>query len=170
MAQQYLIGSGPAPTTASFATLATGTAIITLLQVKASATATFKILRWGISFDGSAAATPIKVELLETDVAATVTASATADLMRYNGEALMGGDPVTNLFPVGTTSTGYNASGEGTIAAVREFDFQLIAPTNQYVFDFPLGREPLVQISKFARIRVKAGTGVNAYAWMLVEV
>ncbi len=170
MAQQYLIGSGASPTTASFVVLATGTSIITLLQVKASATATFKILEWGISFDGSAAATPLKVELLETDVAATVTAAVAADIMKLNAEALSGGDPTTNLFPVGTTSTGYNASGEGSITSTRIFDLQLIAPTNQYVKQFPLGREPVVQISKFARIRVKAGTGVNAYAYMIVEV
>jgi len=60
MAQQYLIPNGPMPTTASQATVSTGTAILTLLQVKASATATLKIIEWGISFDGSAAATPIK--------------------------------------------------------------------------------------------------------------
>jgi hypothetical protein len=170
MAQLYLIGSGPMPTTASFATLSTTTSLLTLLQVKASATATFKIVEWGISFDGSAAATPIKVELCETDVAATVTASAAADIMKLNAEALSGGDPTTNLFPVGTTSTGYNASGEGTIASIREFDIQLIAPTNQYVKQFPLGREPVVQVSKFARIRVKAGAAVNAYAYVIVEV
>src|SRR2546430_309655 len=131
MAQQYLIGSGPMPTTASFATLATGTNIITLLQVKPSATATLKILKWGISFDGSAAATPLKCELLETDVAATVTASVANDLTKYNAEALSGGDPTTNLIQVGTAATGYNASVEGTITTVREFDFQLVAPTNQ---------------------------------------
>lgn len=167
---QYLIGSGPAPTTASFATLATGTAIITLLQLKASATAAMKILAWGVSFDASAAATPGKIELLETDVAATVTASVAADLSKYDAAALQGGDPTTNLIQVGTTSTGYNASGEGTITSVRMFDFALIAPTNQYVREFSLGREPVIQISKFGRIRVKFGTGVNAYAWALVEV
>lgn len=170
MAQLYLIGSGPMPTTASFATLSTTTTLITLLQVKASATATFKIVEWGVSFDGSAAATPLKVELCETDVAATVTASAAADIMKLNAEALSGGDPTTNLFPVGTTSTGYNASGEGSITTVREFDIQLIAPTNQYIKQFPLGREPVIQISKFARIRVKAGAAVNAYAYMICEV
>lgn len=170
MPQQYFIGSGPMPTTASFAVLATGTSIKTLLQVKASATATLKIIEWGISFEGFAAAAPLKVELLETDVAATVTAAVAADLMKYNAEALQGGDPTTNLIPVGTTSTGYDASGEGSIGAVRIFDLQLIAPTNQYVKQFPLGREPVVQISKFARIRVKASTGVNAYCYMIVEV
>jgi hypothetical protein len=166
----YLIGSGPMQTTASFASLATGTNIITLLQVKPSATVVAKIIEWGISFDGSAAATPIKCELIETDVAATVTASVAADITKLDGNALAGGDPTTNLIPVGTTSTGYNATGEGTITAVRNFDIQLIAPTNQYVKQFPLGREPIIQVSKFARIRVKAGASVNAYAYMVVEV
>jgi len=158
------------PTTAAQAVVTTGTAIKTLLQIKASATKPMQIVEWGISFDGSAAATPIKVELLETDVAATVTASAAADISKLDAEALAGGDPTTNLIPVGTTSTGYTASGEGSITAVRMFDVQLIAPTNQYVKQFPLGLEPVVQVSKFARIRVTAGAAVNAYCYMVVRV
>lgn len=166
----YFIANGPAPTTAAQAVVTTGTAIKTLLQVKASATVVAKIKEWGISFDGSAAATPIKCELLETDVAATVTASAAADIVKLDGAALSGGDPTTNLIPVGTTSTGYTSTGEGSITAVRMFDVQLIAPTNQYVKQFPLGLEPVIQISKFARIRVTAGAAVNAYCYMIIEV
>jgi hypothetical protein len=158
------------PTTASQVAVTTGTAIKTMLQVKASATATFKIIEWGISFDGSAAATPILCELMETDVAATVTASAAADIFKFDAQALNGGDQTTNLLPVGTTSTGYTATSEGSITAVRQFDVQLVAPTNQYVKQFPLGLEPVVQISKFARIRVKAGAAVNAICYMIVEV
>lgn len=166
----YLIANGPSPTTAAQAVVTTGTAIKTLLQVKASATVIAKIIEWGISFDGSAAATPIKCELLETDVAATVTASVAADLTKLDANALAGGDPTTNLIQVGTTSTGYTSTGEGTITAVRMLDVQLIAPTNQYVKQFPLGREPVIQISKFGRIRVTAGAAVNAYCYMVVEV
>lgn len=166
----YTIYNGPSPTTAAQVPVTTGTGIKTLLQVKASATKTFKIVEWGISFDGSAAATPIKVELCETDVAATVTAAVAADINKIDPDALSGGDPTTNLLPVGTTSTGYTSTSEGSIAAVREFDVQLVAPTNQYVKQFPLGREPVVQISKFARIRVTAGAAVNAYCYMTIEV
>jgi hypothetical protein len=166
----FLIANGPMPTTAAQAVVTTGTAIKTLLQIKASATKPFKIKEWGISFDGSAAAAPIKCELLETDVAATVTASAAADIHKLDGEALAAGDPTTNLVPVGTTSTGYTATAEGTITAVRMFDPQLIAPTNQYVKQFPLGLEPVVQVSKFARIRVTAAAAVNAYCYMIIEI
>lgn len=167
----YLIGNGPMQTTAAFAPVTTGTAIKTLLQVKASATKPFKIIEWGISFDGSAAATPGKIELIETDVAATVTAAVAADITKLDGEALNGGDPTTNLIPVGTTSTGYTSSGEGSITAVRNLDGpQLIAPTTQFIKQFPLGREPVVQISKFARIRVTFAAAVNAYCYMVIEV
>lgn len=166
----YLIANGPMQTTAAFAVVATGTSIKTLLQVKPSATAVMKIVEWGISFDGSSAATPGKIELIETDVAATVTATVAADITKLDGEALSGGDPTTNLIQCGTTSTGYTSSGEGSITAVRNFDIQLVAPTNQYVKQFPLGREPVIQISKFARIRVTFGTTVNAYCYMVVSV
>lgn len=166
----YLIANGPMPTAASFASVTTGTAIKTMLQVKASATNTIKVVEWGISFDGSAAATPIKVELLETDVAATVTASVAADIMKLDGDALSGGDPTTNLLPVGTTSTGYTSTSEGSITAIRIFDLQYIAPTNQYVKQFPLGREPVVQVSKFLRIRLIAGAAVNCYCYVIVQV
>ena len=102
--------------------------------------------------------------------AATVTASATADIIRMDAQALTGGDPVTNLIPVGTTSTGYTASGEGTPGTVRTWEIQFVAPTNQYVKQFPLGLEPVIQVNNFARIRVLAGSAVNAYCYMVVQV
>lgn len=166
----YQIWNGPSPTTAAQVPVTTGTAIKTLLQVEPSATAGLIIVEWGVSFDGSAAATPIKVELIETDVAATVTAHVAAGIVKLDAAALMGGDPTTNLIQVGTANTGYTASAEGTITASRMFDAQLVAPTNQYLKQFPLGREPFVQISKFARIRVTAGAAVNAYAYMTVQI
>jgi hypothetical protein len=166
----FYIANGPMQTTAAFAPVTTGTAIKTLLQVKPSATILAKIVEWGVSFDGSAAATPGKVELIETDVAATVTASVANDITKFDANALSGGDPTTNLIQVGTAATGYTATAEGTITATRDFDVQFIAPTNQYVKQFPLGREPVIQINKFARIRVTFAAAVNAYAYMIVEI
>jgi hypothetical protein len=148
----------------------TGTAIKTLLQFEPSATVIAKIVEWGISFDGSAAATPIKVELLETDVAATVTSYVLADITKFDSDALMGGNQTTNLIQIGTANSGYTSTGEGTITAVRMFDVQFIAPTNQYIKQFPLGREPVCQINKFTRIRVTAGTAVNAYAYLCLQI
>lgn len=167
----YLIGNGPMQTTAAFATVTTGTVIKTMLQVKPSATIVAKIVEWGISFDGSASATPGKVELIETDVAATVTAAVANDITKYDSDALNGGDPTTNLIQVGTSATGYTATAEGTITAVRNLAGpQLIAPTSQFIQQFPLGREPVIQVNKFARIRVTFGTAVNAYCYIVLSI
>lgn len=167
----YLIANGPMQTTAAFAPVTTGTNIKTLLQIKPSATIIAKIVEWGISFNGSAAATPIKVELIETDVAATVTASVAADITKLDGNALSGGDPTTNLIQVGTTATGYTASGEGSITAVRNLDApQFIAPTNQFIKQFPLGKEPIIQVAKFGRIRVHAPSAVDAYCYVVLDI
>lgn len=167
----YLIANGAMATTAAPVVVTTGTATAkTLLQFKASATITARLIEWGISFDGSAAATPIKVEVIETDVAATVTAAVANDCCKLDAAALAGGDPTTNLIQVGTAATGYTATAEGSTTASRLFDAQLVAPTNQYLKQFPLGREPIVQISKFLRIRVTAGTAVNAYCYFVIEI
>lgn len=164
----YMFANGAAPTAAAQVAVTTGTAIKTLLQMKGVTGMQFKIVEWGISFDGAAAATPIKCELLETGtIFATVTAAAAADIVKY-------GDPnaptSTVFFEVGTTATGYTASGEGTIVASRMFDVQFIAPTNQYVKQFPLGREPVVNAVSALRVRVTAAAAVNAYTYCLVEV
>lgn len=158
-------------TTAAFAAVTTGNTIKTMMQVKPSATVIARIVEWGISFDGSAAATPGKVELIETDVAATVTAYVANDITKLDSDALSGGDPTTNLIQVGTTSSGYTATAEGTITAVRNLAGpQFIAPTSQFVMQFPLGQEPVIQINKFARIRVTFGAAVNAYCYMKIQI
>jgi len=168
---KYLIANGPMQTTGAFAPVTTGTAIKTLLQIKPGATTILKICEWGISFDGSAAATPGKIELIETDVAATVTASVANDITKYDAAALLQGDPTTALIAVGTTSTGYTASAEGSITAVRNLDGpQFIAGTNQFIKQFPLGTEPIIQNGKFGRIRVTFGAAVNAYCYVIIEV
>lgn len=168
---QYLLANGPQQTTAAFQKVTTGTAIKTMLQFKPGTTTLAKILEWGYSFDGFAAAAPGQVELIETDVAATVTAYAVADITKWDSAALLAGDPTTNLIAVGTTSSGYTASGEGSIAAVRNLAGpQLGAPTNQFIQQFPLGREPVVQPSKFARIRVTFAAAINMQCYLLIEV
>ncbi len=159
--KQYKIYNGANPTTAALVPVTTGTAIKTLLQLATPSTEDIAITGWGISFDGSAAATPIRVELIETDVAATVTAHGATGLIKVNAP-----NDAASLVTLGTAATGFTASAEGTITATRPIDVQFIAPTNQYVVQFPLGREPRIALSKFLRIRVTAAAAVNAYCWI----
>lgn len=154
----YTAYNGVEPTTAARVSVATGATIKTLLQVATPSTAKIIVIAWGISFNGSAAATPGVVELIETDVAATVTSVTPT---KYD-------DP---LGPVsacagGAALTGFTATAEGTITAVRTADAQFIAPTNQFVYEWSLGREFQVPVSKFLRVRATFGTTVNAITWV----
>lgn len=164
----YLIANGAIQTTSAFAPVTTGTTIKTMLQVKPFNIA--KVVEWGISFDGFAAALPIRVELIETDVAGTVTASVDADITKYNGVADVAVPSVVGL-TLGTSATGYTATVEGSIASVRNLDApQFVSPTSQFIKQMPLGREPIIQIAKYGRIRVTASAAVNCYCYLLLEV
>jgi len=162
----YKVFSGHMPTTAALPSIATGTSIKTLMQLQANATASFKVKGWGISFDGISAATPVKAELIETGVigGGTGTAYVAADIYPYEnaaGEQWIG--------QLGTNASCFSPTTEGTITAVRIGDYQQIAPTNQFLYDWVLSNEFQVQAGHFCRIRVTAAATVNAVAYMMIE-
>lgn len=164
----YVFEGSAMQTTAARASIATTAVIKTLIQVKPIVPG--KIIEWGISFDGFAAALPGKVELVETDVTATVTAFVDADVSRRGPYVT---DAVTSAtyFTLSTSGSGFNASAEGTITACRDMDPAIfLPPTAPFVKQFPLGQEPTVIPNKFYRIRVTFGTGVNAYPYLVIEV
>ena len=171
---QYKINNFAMPTTAAPSGVTTGTAIKTMLQIKPSATIAAKIVEWGFSLDSAAAAASAKIELIETDVAATVTAHVASGIIKFDSLALIGGDPTTNLIQVGTSSTGFTATAEGTTTDSRLLDEQFVTTGTNFAVtwskQFPLGREPILQINKFGRVRVTFGTAVNMFCYVIVEV
>jgi len=164
MRKIYFAANGASPTTAAQVVMATTTNIHTLLQVATPSTTGIIILEWGFSCDTPASAGTIKLELLQTDVAATSGTSLTPTVW---------GDPnaPASLCVGGTGSTMYSDGSvtEGTITATRVFDPVYITPPFVYVKQYPLGREPEVPVSKFLRVRVTASVTVNAYAYIIWE-
>lgn len=160
--RQYTAWNGAAPTTAALAPVTTGTAIKTLLQVAPPATLDADLIGWGISFDGSTFGTKIKCELVETDVAATVTAHIAAGLVKMVGPA---GDLASNM-TLGTAATGFTATAEGTTGSSRLLDYQQIDQTAGYSYTWPLGNYPRIQPSRFLRVRVTATAAVNAVCFI----
>ena len=165
MANSYTAYNGPMVTTAAFVPVTTGTAIKTMLQIAPPSTRQIRVIEWGINFSGFAAAAPGLVELIETDVAATVTAHVAAGVQPNNNP----GAPAS-LVTLGTSATGYTASAEGTTTVSRYIDPpQQIAPTGQFVKQLPLGREGTVAVSKFLRVRVTFAAAVNATCYVTWE-
>lgn len=172
MAVLYRVNNGISVTTAPSASVTTGTsATKTMLQVL-HPNQPLTVIEWGISFDGSAVQTPIKCELIQTTtIAATVTAFAANDVTTYN-EVADAGVTAAGL-TLSTSGSGFTASAEGSIVApVRSGDYQLVAPTNQYVKQFPLGQGFKIPAAGVLRIRITPTltTAVNAVCYVIFGV
>jgi uncharacterized protein YaiE (UPF0345 family) len=55
-------------------------------------------------------------------------------------------------------------------APVRSGDYQLVAPTSQYLKQFPLGQEFVVPAAGVLRIRVTAAAAVNAVCYVVFSI
>jgi hypothetical protein len=168
----YRVNNAASGAAAAPVKVTTSTAIKTLMQLK-SAGPGLMVVEWGISFDGSAAATPFEVELCDTaTVAATsLTAYVANDVTVYNGPPDAG--VTAGGLTLGTGASGFNTSGgaEGTVAApVRSGDLQLVAPTTQYVKQFPLGQGFWVPAANYLRIRVTGTPAVSAYCYVIYGI
>jgi len=124
-----------------------------------------QLVEWGVSFDGSAAATPALLEVATTDTASTMSTAHTTTTVKNltdpNGSA--------SRLTYGTTSnTGY---GNGTITSnttLRMFDRQYVAPTNQYVKMWPLGNYPMAgngTTENYLQFRINTSATVNAIVY-----
>ncbi len=136
----YMVGNWTRPTTAAPVERPTGTAIRTMLQLATLSTAGIKIVEWGISFDGFAAAAPIQVELFNCTGAATMsTALAATDVSRMS-------DPLgTETIPLqyGTALSAYATTSvtEGSVAIYYAFVVLQIENSWEYVFNWVLFSE-----------------------------
>lgn len=147
----YIAWNGPAPTTAAQASVAVANGVKTMLQLSTPATRQMQIIAWGYSVDVAPAGIGT-VELLQTDVAATVTAHVASGLVNMdpNGTA--------SLLTLGTANSGYTSSSEGSTTAARVFATCKIPVTAgssdlTYDYEFMPDARPIVAVSKFLRVR-----------------
>lgn len=147
----YTTWNGPAPTTAALASVTTGTAIKTMLQLATPSTRQIQILEWGFSLDDPPGADGV-VELIDTNVAATVTAHVASGVVNLdpNGAA--------SLLSLGTSATGYTATAEGAITATRPLDAVSLSSVSgesglSYVRTFMPDDRPIIAVSRFLRVR-----------------
>ncbi len=171
MSSLYLITNAAVSGAAQQVGVTTGTAIKTMLQVKLGLTATRgKVVEWGVSYEGEVAATPHVVELIETSLAATVTAHAAPGIGLLDPQDVT---PTTgNPFTFTTITTGYTASSENAASGTfRLLDApQYIAPTNQYIKQSPLGREAFLDQAKYLRIRVTTASAELMICYVVIEI
>lgn len=167
-AKVYTVLNGAAPGATAVTPISTGTALKTMMQLQPSANTAIRIVEWWTEFDGSAAATPIKVEVVAHSTApqTTLASYVAADIAPAN-------DPNAAAWD-GTLAS--NASGFGTGGAevtptgtIRNLATHFVPPTSGIYIQYPLGREPEIKVSLYVRHRTTAGASVNCYAGISFE-
>lgn len=165
---RYRAYNSAMPTTAAQAAVTTGTAIKTMLQVAAPATRQLVPISWGFSIDDPPGADAV-VEVLEVDVAATVTAHVAAGV-----QPLVAGMPAS-LVTLGVAATGYTSSAEGAVTASRTLDAVSLssvsaeaAPFMTYRYHFADYELTTIAVSKFLIVRATTPTtAVDMRCWIM---
>lgn len=168
-AKTYAVLNAAAPGAAAAAPISTGSAIKTMLQIATNTTSqSIRCVEWWTEFDGSSAATPVRVELIRHTGGAQSTLSAyvVADVSKIN-------DPnaPTSTIQLGTALSGWNQTTPTEIAptGAMSLETHFVPPTSGIYVQFPLGREPEIGVSQFSRIRTTATAPVNAYSGYMWE-
>ena len=154
---RYKTWNGAMPTTAAQVKVAVANGVKTMLQLSTPATREIQLIAWGFSIDAALAGV---VELLQTDVAATVTAHVAAGVQPLDPNA------PASLLTLGTANTGYTASAEGSTTATRVFDVQEVAATSppnlSYSYQWVPAERPIIPVSKFVRVRTTFGATTSS--------
>lgn len=163
---RYKLWNAPMPTTAALAKVSTGTAVKTMLQLATPSTRMLQLISWGFSLDVAPGGASV-VELLQTDVAATVTAHIASGVQPLDPNA------PPSLLTLGTSATGYTATVEGSIAGVRSLDTKLIplaagGTDLTYSYQWMPDERPIIAVSKFLRVRATFATSAsNMLCWVV---
>ena len=153
------------PTTAAQASVTTGTAIKTMLQIATPSTRQIQLIAWGFTIDDTAGADGV-VELMQSDVAATVTAHVASGVQPLDPNS------PASLMTLSTTATGYTATAEGSTTASRVFDAVSLSSTTSespytYAYQWMPDERPIIAVSRFLRVRATTATSaVDMRCWV----
>ena len=167
-AKTYGVLNGDVPGAAAAVPIATSTVVKTHMQIATNTTTpAIRFVEWWVEFDGSTAATPVRCELLRYTGGnqTTLTAYTAGMITKFNDPNA----PASSI-QLGTTLSGFsNNTTEVTQTTVVSLETHFVPPTSGIYIQWPLGREPEVQVAAFARVRLTAGASVSAYTGVVWE-
>ena len=167
-AKTYGVLNGDVPGAAAAVPIATSTVVKTHMQIATNTTTpAIRFVEWWVELDGSTAATPVRCELLRYTGGnqTTLTAYTAGMITKFNDPNA----PASSI-QLGTTLSGFsNNTTEVAPTGVVSLETHFVPPTSGIYIQWPLGREPEVQVAAFARVRLTAGASVSAYAGLVWE-
>lgn len=136
-----------------------------MIQLDVPATTRVRIIEYGLSFNNTVSNVPAKVELVQCGTASTCSTAHTSSTVLPIGAE----NTTTRLNFGATTDTGYGNGAITSNTTDKYFDSQYIPPTGQFVKQWPLGREPLSDVSKFIQLRIDTAATVTVAAYIIWE-
>lgn len=128
-----------------------------VIELGTPATERALIKEWWVDFDGvTATAIPVKVEIQRFSAAVTTATTLAGDPLQ--------GDPAASVLAKHSTTT----EGAGTPTAGSGW-IKRIPPTSGFHYLAVEGRELLIPVSAFFRIRITAAAAVNVTAGVVWE-
>jgi hypothetical protein len=164
MAMYIAYNSALSTTTGIAAGTSYATGAKVALQLQVPDAGQIQLVEWGVSFDGSAAATPALLEVATTDTASTVSTGHTTTTVK----PLTDPNAAPSRLTMGTTGTGFGNGAITSNTTLRMVDRQYVAPTNQYVKMWPLGNYPMIgnaATENFLQFRINTSATVNAIVY-----
>lgn len=134
------------------------------IQLAPISTMNLRIVEWGVSFSGTAAAAPAICTLAQASAASTCsTTHSTSTIMA------VGDNAKASSLSMGTTTSGYGSGAITTCTTERQYAAAQVGPMSQYEKQFPLGRDYLVLPSKFLQLRINTAATLTAIAYIVFE-
>jgi len=128
-----------------------------VLELGTSSTDRAKIVSWWVEFDGATAtAVPVKIEVGRFSAAVTTATTGTASK----------GDPADGA---NATVVKHSTTTEGAGTAEAGLEIHRIHPQSGIIIQYPLGRETVLAVSTFWRVRCTAAAGVNVTGGVIWE-
>jgi len=141
-----------------------GTGAKCAIQLSTPSGTMIRVVEYGVSFNLSAVAVPSTVTLAQAGAASTMsTTHSTSTIVP------IGDNAKTSTLTMGTGATGYGNGSITTNTTAKMFDAQFIAQTNQFVKQWPLGREPVIPGSSILQLRINTSTTASALAYIVFE-
>lgn len=140
-----------------------------MLQLAVPAAGMIRVVEYGVSFNGSAAATPSAIVLRESSAASTMTTQHTTSTIKPITDVTVAAS--TRLDCGSTAKSGYGTGAITSSATNRLYDRQYVAPTGQYVKVWPLGQWPECGGSgiTYLQLNISTSATVLAYAYIIWE-
>ena len=134
------------------------------IQLAPASGSYIRIVEWGVSFSGIAAAAPSIVTLAQASAASTMsTAHSTSTIMAISDLAK------ASTLQMGTTTSGYGSSAITTNTTERQYAGAQVGPMTQYEKQFPLGRDYVCSSGKFLQLRINTAATYTAIAYIVFE-